>query len=369
MKKVKVCHVTSVHQPKDGRIFAKECVSLAKSGYDVYLVEQGNDDVCQNVTIMGCGERPKSRFKRMTSFSRKVVEKALDVDADIYHLHDPELLPYAIKIKSKGKKVIFDSHENYPLQIRTKEYLPKPLRFLVSWLYTKFETFILNKIDAAIIPCSLNGKNIFFNRVKCSEYIDNYPLFSEFYDKYDEKVQKEGYVCYVGALTYERGIYHLVKAASLAGVSLVLAGKYSPEQFENIIRSLSEYSNVDYRGIITRNEVAKIDGRAVAGMCTLLDYGQYHKADNFSTKILEYMAMGLPVILFDYPYARKIMQEYKFGICVKPDDINEIARAIKFIISHPEEAYKMGQEGRRAVKEKFNWDTQEKKLLALYNKI
>lgn len=369
MNKIKVCHVTSVHPPKDGRIFAKECVSLAKAGYEVYLVEQGNDEICQNVRIIGCGKRPNNRFQRIFNFSRKVVRKALDVDADIYHLHDPELLPYVLKLKADGKKVIFDSHEFYALQIQTKEYLPKFIRSLISWTYIKFEDFILKRIDAAIIPCGLNGKNIFEGRVKRNEYIDNYPLLSEFYDKYDENVQKKGYVCYVGALTYERGIYHLAKAASIADVPLVLAGAYSSEKFSKMVRSLSEYSHVTYRGYVNKNEVVKIDEKAIAGMCTLLDYGQYHKCENLSTKVLEYMALGLPVILYDSIYTRKIMKEYKFGICVQPDNLKEIATAINYIKNNPYEATKMGQEGRKAIRERFNWETQAKKLLTLYNEL
>ena len=81
------------------------------------------------------------------------------------------------------------------------------------------------------------------------------------------------------------------------------------------------------------------------------------------------MAMGLPVIIFDYPYAHTIMQKYKFGICVKPDNIEKIAQAIKYIVNNPSDAAKMGKEGRRAVREQFNWDTQARKLVDLYNEL
>lgn len=369
MKKIKVCHVTSAHPPKDVRIFTKECISLANAGYDVYLVEQGNNERSQNVTIIGCGKVPNNRFKRMVNFTHKVIKKAIDIDAAIYHLHDPELLPYALKLKAMGKKVIFDSHEDYPLQIKTKEYLQKHFRSLLSIVYYKFETFVLKKIDAAIIPCTINGRNILEGRAKRTEYIDNYPCSADFYDAYDEYAQKQGYVCYVGTLAYARGIYHLTKAAALAKVPLVLAGKYPMKRFEKEMHNLPEYTNVDYRGFVSRKEAANIYKGSLAGMCTLLNYGQYYLADNFPTKILEYMAMGLPVIVYDYPYARKVMQTYKFGICVKPDSIEEISAAIKYIVDNPLEAYKMGQEGRRAVKEKFNWNTQAKKLVQLYEEL
>ena len=117
---IKVCHMTSAHQPGDTRIFQKECVSLAKAGYQVFLVQRGESGENSGVRIIGVGQPSGGRLTRMTSFARKVYEAALAVDADLYHLHDPELLPYGIKLKGRGKKVIFDSHELYAVQLRQK---------------------------------------------------------------------------------------------------------------------------------------------------------------------------------------------------------------------------------------------------------
>ena len=103
---IKVCHVTSVHPVEDVRIFQKECVSLARAGYDIYLVQQGESYEKYGVHIVGFGNVESSRIKRMLHTSRTAYEKALAVDADVYHLHDPELLPYGIKLKKLGKKVI-----------------------------------------------------------------------------------------------------------------------------------------------------------------------------------------------------------------------------------------------------------------------
>ena len=110
---VKVCHMTSAHAPEDTRIFYKECVSLAKAGYEVYLVARGDSYEKNGVNIMGVGEVTGGRLNRMIEFTRRIYRKAISVDADVYHLHDPELLLYALKLKKRGKKVIFDSHEKY----------------------------------------------------------------------------------------------------------------------------------------------------------------------------------------------------------------------------------------------------------------
>lgn len=363
---VKICHMTSAHDSDDVRIFHKECVSLAAAGYDTYLVAQGDSREEKGVHVLGVGDAPESRLKRMTDFAKKVYDTALEVDADIYHIHDPELLPYAAKLKKRGKKAIFDSHENHPAQIREKEYIPGPIREPMSRLYKKRETMLTAGLDAVIMPCTFDGENIFEGRAKRTCFIANYPKLSDFYGRYDPAAEKPNDICYVGGLTYARGIYHLVKAAHKAGKRLVLAGRFSDAAFEERVRALPEFSCVDYRGSIPNTEVAGLVQSCKLGANTLLDIGQYHHIDTFGVKVFEYMSMGLPVLLPDYPYMRRMAEKYGFGVCVKTDDTDSICAAIRLLTDDADMARTMGQNGRRAVEEEFNWGTQEKKLLELY---
>ena len=152
---IKVCHMTSAHEEEDIRIFRKECVSLAEAGYDVYLVERGDSYDKNGVHIVGVGEIPTSRLKRMTEGAKMVYQAARALDADIYHFHDPELLPYGLKLKKAGKKVIFDSHEMYTEQIREKPYLPHWFARLLSHAYGKYESHVLGRIDGLVYTLSL----------------------------------------------------------------------------------------------------------------------------------------------------------------------------------------------------------------------
>ncbi len=366
----KICHVTSAHNPEDVRIFHKECVSLAKAGHEVYLVEQGESYEKNGVNIVGFGAPEKNRLKRMLFTAKKAYRTALSLDADVYHLHDPELLSYALKLKRKGKRVIFDSHERYTEQLKHKPYLPAWLSRLIASCYGKYERRILKRIDAVIFPCTMGGKNPFEGMCNRVSIISNAAILEEFFDLYDPNAEKrERQVCYVGGLTEARGITVNMLAASKADAKLALAGVFSPAEYREKLASMPEFSCVDERGSLSRKEVMSLLSESQVGLCTLLDQGQYLKIDTFGIKVYEYMSMGLPVILSHSPYNDKMAEQYKLGICVSPDDAEDVASAIRYLLDNPDEARKMGENGRRAVKEEFNWSVEEKKLLALYEDI
>lgn len=367
---IKVCHMTSAHGAEDGRIFHKECVSLAKAGYETYLVQRGESYDKNGVHIVGVGDIPTSRRKRITEGAKKVYEAALAVDADLYHLHDPELLPYGLKLKRAGKKVIFDRHENYVLQLRTKSYLPKSVCVVVSAVYDVYERMVLRQFDGLVIPTSTLENCPGADRCSRCAAVDNAAVLSELYDFYDPSAPKQpNSVCYVGGLTESRGITADILAASKAGATLILAGAFSPEDYREQLQALDVYDCVDYRGMLNREGVRSVLLSAQIGLSTLLNRGQYGQMLNLPIKAYEYMSMGLPVILSHSPYNDKMMEKYRFGICVDPENTDEFASAIRYLLDHPEEARQMGENGRRAVKENFNWGVEEKKLLALYEEI
>ncbi|MFN9112262.1 MAG: glycosyltransferase, partial [Bacteroidota bacterium] len=106
---IKIAHLTSAHPYTDIRIFHKQCVSLSKQGYAVYLVATNcASQVLNGVNVVGVQRKGKGRFSRMFNTTRDVYRKALELDADIYHFHDPELLPFGLKLARRGKIVIYD---------------------------------------------------------------------------------------------------------------------------------------------------------------------------------------------------------------------------------------------------------------------
>jgi len=368
----KVCHLTTVHSIDDVRIFRKECTSLAANGFNVTLIACGNEsfeEIKNGVKRILLNIPVKNRLQRFFKRSKAVYKKALEVDADIYHFHDPELLPVGLKLKRKGKKVIFDSHEFYGEQIKEKPYLPKILRNIIAILYMRYEAYICKRIDAVIQVCTLNGKDYFENRSKKTIFITNTPVLQQNTLVNAIPFENREYAIYIGGLTFNRGITHLIEAVGFAKVKLILGGNFQSIIYRDELKKLNGYTFVSYKGFLSADEINYNLNQSFTGISTLLHVSQYHKIDTFPTKVYDYMAAGIPVIISDTDYAKKMVEKYHMGICVSPTDIEGIANAIKYLQNNKEIARQMGENGRRAFEEKFNWQVEEKKLLKLYNSL
>ena len=147
-----ICHMTVVHSRFDERIFQKECRSLANDGFVITLmVADGKGPECvDGIQVVDIGA-VRNRWQRFFVFGIKALMCARNISADIYHLHDPELLWVGYLLKLSGYKVVFDAHELTSLQIKIKHYIPKAFRYIVSRSYIFYEAFCVRKMDAIVI--------------------------------------------------------------------------------------------------------------------------------------------------------------------------------------------------------------------------
>lgn len=364
---IKVCHMTSAHKPEDVRIFHKECVSLVKNGYDVTLVEQGDSYEKEGVHIAGIGEVSGGRLKRMLLVSRWVYQRALEVDADIYHFHDPELLPYGLKLKKKGKKVVFDSHEHVAEAILEKPYLYGPLRKLIHVVYSKYQSFVCKRLNAVVtVTPSLTQYFLKITSHVCQ--ITNYPILTELTQLPDYTSNS---IFFAGGVTDQWNHLRILRALeNLPGCRYCLCGPIS-ESYQAALSAMPAWSNVDYMGNIPHEQVAQEMACCAVGLALAIPSrnSDWKNGSLGNTKIFEEMMAGLPVICTDFVLWKDFVQRYCCGICVDPENVDEIANAIRYLLEHPDEAKRMGENGRRAVREEFNWDVEEKKLVALYDDI
>jgi len=362
-----VVHLTSAHPRYDVRIFLKMCRSLSSAYLVSLVVADGCGDECKDdVDIYDVGANSGGRLKRMTSVARSVFGKALQLDGDLYHLHDPELMPVGVKLMRRGKKVIFDAHEDLPKQLRSKPYLSGLSRKILPQAASAYESWACSRVSAVIgATPAITKKFSAINQV--SETINNFPLLGELSgsDRHESRLRQ---VTYVGGMSRIRGIEYLVAAMGFTtDVMLNLIGEFGDAAFEREVKQKHAFSRINQLGFLGRSEVRDVLARSRAGVVTFL--ASPNHIDAQPNKMFEYMSAGVPIITSNFPLWREIVKGNKCGICVEPTDAAAIGAAIQYLVDNPNEAREMGQRGRRAVVEKYNWSNEEMKLLALYKQV
>lgn len=361
-----VAHLTSVHDRIDSRVFVKECCSLARYGYQVHLVTadgKGNETK-SGVCIHDVGRR-KGRFERVLKSPSDVLRKALEIGADLYHLHDPELLPIGVKLKRLGKRVVFDAHEDFPKQLMNKPYLGKLSARILSGLAAAYESYACRRFDGVVAATPNIGEK--FSSINPNTVdVLNYPILDELSPASSSVSRTGKHICYIGGLTRSRGIADLVRAMGSvrSDIRLQLCGKFQEPGLEDEVKSLPGWKSVDYLGYVDREGVRDVLARCSAGVVVLHPKPNHMEA--LPVKMFEYMAAGVTVVASDFPLWKDIIEKRKSGVCVRAQDPSALKDVINGLFDDPALMDEMGSNGRRAVEEYFNWGVEEKKLTDFY---
>ena len=363
----KICHLTTVHPRTDTRILYKECQTLVKNGFSVdFIVADGaGDDVYRDIVITDLGA-PKNKIDRLLFYREKIFRKALEINADLYHFHDPELVGIGVRLIRKGKRVVYDVHEDVPRQLLTKPYIPYNLRNLISRRVEHLENKAAAKFTGIIAATPLIRDRFIVQNKNVTE-VQNFPILEEFIRKEQiEFSRKEKAICYVGAISRVRGVLNMVKAMKYVKyITLKLGGKFESIQLRDQCVELDGWEKVSEMGFLDRDEVRETLEKSIAGMVVLEPTINY--LDSIPVKMFEYMAAGIPVIASDFPYWRELLSGIDCAVFVNPEDPVEIANAITFLVENRDMAAKMGETGKRAVMEKFSWNIEKRKLLEFYS--
>jgi glycosyltransferase involved in cell wall biosynthesis len=373
----KVCIITTVHNALDNRVFYREACSLQKAGYQVTLIAVHDRlETQQGIMILP--------LKRLMRSQRpllwwKVLRMALATKADIYHIHDPELLFVSPLIRLlSGRPVIYDIHESVADFIELKDDIPYVLRWFLSWTFRWLEP-VLAHMQSGLIFADDQIANA-FQRVQLPKItLFNFPtqLFLQTAAHTFKKSQpSQPIVLYLGGLKRNRGTNLMLESFKqvldvVPQAKLFLVGPFAPESHEKEVRSAINLKNmadsVTITGLIPFDRISEYLTQASIGWIPFPSVPKYQK--NIPTKLFEYMAYAIPVVSSDLYPVQPFIENRKTGILVKADDPSAHARAIIELFSDTSLAVLLGNNGQKKVLKHFRWSEMEKRLISLYQQV
>jgi glycosyltransferase involved in cell wall biosynthesis len=363
--------LTSFHDARDVRIFHKEALTLCKE-HEVTVIAPG--DIAGLESEGGIAIKIYRRERSKLLHWRNVLQllrRAREERYDAYHAHEPgSLLVGVLMKKMRGGTLIYDSHEHYPAIIAENSSIPIPFRRLAFMAMQAIERLMVSSADA-VITVSAPLARRFADRGNRVVLIYNVP----FPEAYDQSATREKKVIHIGNVSRKRGLTEFIRALNIVrrshpDVIFQVLGKIYDD--EGYARRLARY--VKRKGLegnfrldewVSPAEVpAQISSSAVGVILFMPD--SLNNRLGAPNKLFEYMAAGIPVVASDLPGLRAVVSGEGCGVLVDPRDPHAIARAIDGLLRDPEACKAMGERGRRAVLERYNWHNMEPRLLECY---
>lgn|GEM_PF-74026 len=356
-----IAHVTVVHRPTDNRIMRKECISLSRSGLSVVLLAVApHDDVFDGVPIVALPPR-HGRLMRMALGPLDAWRALRRIQPNLIHVHDPELIPLALLWRlPRGRKAVYDAHEDLPKQVISKTYIPMPLRKPVARLAGILQALADRHLDAIVAATPSIARNFTHAPVTL---VQNFPWLSDYPETTDPPEREHPKVVYVGGISAERGAAEMVQAIQQSGrnAQLVLAGPLVGPAKELIERA--PIARVRYLGVLPASQVPATVSEAAIGL--VLFHPTPNNLESQPTKLFEYMAAARPFIASDFPYWRELVGNIGCGLFVDPLDVEAIRRSIDQLLDDRESALEMGRRGRAALVQSFVFERESAKLTSM----
>ncbi len=355
---MKIAHLSVVHSAFDTRIYHKECKSLTKAGHDVsFIVPHEKDEFCENVHIIPLKQFKKTIYRTYLNLPL-VLLKSIKLNAKVYHLHDPELIPIGTILKLFQKNIIYDVHEDYT-------EMPKRKFFRV--LFDIYEKFAIRIFDKFIVATPKIAEK--FPKDK-TIILCNYPILS-FIDRNimnsnKIKISNNLVLIYQGGLTRIRGIKQIIEAVGILNnnVHLVLLGNWE-KGYKEECELLKGWENTIYLGFKPLSEVYSYTSSSDIGIINFLPHPNHNEA--LPNKPFDYMASSIPFIFSNFKYWESIFSEC--ALSVNPEDPKDIAEKIQFLLENKELRIKLGKRGRELVETRYNWEKESEKLIDLYKEL
>lgn len=365
-RRPRVVHVTTAHSADDVRIFERECRSLAATGrHDVYLAASGTIPADSGVTFIPLPPVPTKRLARFSAGPRRARALTKVLTADLWHFHDPELLPVALGLARRGRLVVWDAHEDYVAQFTAtgaKQWVPGPARSAVRsgtrWMLDQVDQHVAGVVAAtpAIASQYRNPKTVIVgNEARLELFAQCRPTFAA------------RQVLFTG--TVGAGHLFLDVARAVAAVPqtrLAVAGR-DPDpavwaQAVTIVGDrLTHLGWLDRAGIVAAIEASSV------GLSTYADIPT--NAENSPNKLFEFGASGLPVVATPTRSNARYLGESGAGVLAGGFTSGDLAAAIASLLADEAAWNGASRAGRSWATREGSWTRSEARLLDLYDTI
>lgn len=311
---------TPTHPADDPRIRHKLIATLQEE-WDVIYAGRGRGPIDQEgiqwIELVG------GRIRRGVRAGWMLLRGKYEVAS----LHDPEMLPAGLTAALLGRTVVFDVHENVPAQLLTKDWIPQVLRRPLAWLVARMLRIAETRLA---ITLAEEGYRELFSR--------EHPVFPNYLVGQPPPPQDpdgDVGVVYLGDVTEARGLAHAVEAVAAAGATkMTVMGRCRPD-FRAQLLATADRQGLDlvFHGFVDPDEALRISARALIGLSPLLDTPNYRAS--LPTKVLEYLAVGIPTIASDLPGTRRIVGDKPGVTLVPPGDVAAWQAAVASVLADP----------------------------------
>lgn len=371
-----LCFFSAFSRHDDEVLTYRHDKALKVAGWNtIYVVNDDEPETeSEGLKIIGTGNKQHSSYLTRVFIapfqSYKVLKK---IDAEVYQTWCLENMLTCMLLKRKGKKIVFQLREEHPYMVLLKQDKPLWVRKILFSFLFRMMKFFLRKFDYVLATGDDEGEILKELGVKRFKVQGNFPYVNWNYKlSFEDYLKRDNRIIYFGSIYgYSCQEYLLKALEKVENVKYLLAGKFrGNESYQKQLMQSPMWKDVEFVNGFKIDELGDLMGKSTISN-VLRDFSKthYHNGNVGIIKIFESMEAGLPLICSDVPVYRKIWEDYKFGVLVDPTNSDQIAGAINYLVQNKAEAYNMGQEGRRAVIERYNCDVVSKEYIEIINSL
>lgn len=360
---MRITHLTSVHLRYDTRIFYKHSLSLFQHHHKVNILvnDKNKNEIVDGINIISTGKTFSNKSKRILNSLFIFPFKAVFIPSDVYIIHDPELIPTGYLLLFLFKKVIFDIHEDY-IQVQFKN--KGLLKSIIGQCYNLLANIFVRWCYATIVVNERLYRH-YQSKAKKIFLIPNFPHIPVSEPSLELRDSAKLKIVFAGGITEDWNISLVAKTISdLKEVEFHLIGKSNP-YLDSI--DISAIDNVVYYGLIPHTEVHDLLLNMDVGVAISSSSQGQDEGTIGNTKVFEYMAAGLPVIVNKNDTWNNIVKLNNVGFVLNHINEEELAYTIKTIARNPDLLRQMKQSSLDLIHTKYNWDLSYAPLIDFFD--